>query len=75
MPLGISPIYLQFTDGRHRPAEPLTVPGSDLLGDVAEELFLFEGHLPSPLFGPLMLVAYQVQDAMDHQKDNHFHLI
>jgi hypothetical protein len=55
--------------------EALTLPGSDLLGDVAEEFFLFEGHLPGPLFGPLMLIPNQVQDAMDYQKDNHFHLI
>jgi hypothetical protein len=40
-----------------------------------EQLFLFEGHLPGPLFSPLMLVANQVENAMDHQKDNHFHVI
>ena len=37
-----------------------------------EEFRLFEGHLPGPFFRPLMLIANQVKDSMDHQEDDHF---
>ncbi len=40
-----------------------------------KEFFLLEGHLPGPFFRPLMFVSNQVKHAMDHQQDNHFHLV
>ena len=49
--------------------------GLILLEGFAKLLFLFEGHLPSPFFRPLMLIANQVQDSMDHQEDDHFHFV
>jgi len=40
-----------------------------------EKFLLFEGHLPGFFFRPLMLVADQVQDAVDHQKNHHLHSV
>jgi hypothetical protein len=45
------------------------------LDHLLEEFLLFEGHLSSPFFRPLMLIANQVEHPMDHQEDDHFHIV
>ncbi len=40
-----------------------------------KEFLLLEGHLPGAFSRPLMLIANQVKHSMNHQKDNHFHIV
>ena len=40
-----------------------------------KELFLFEGHLTSSFLRPLMLIAEKMKNTMDHQEDDHLHLV
>ena len=42
---------------------------------VMEEFFLFDSHLSSSLPRSLMLISEQMEHAMDHQEDDHFHTV
>ena len=48
---------------------------NSFLDDVLENLLLFEGHLTSPFPRPPVFISNQMEDPMDHQKDDHSHII
>jgi len=45
------------------------------LGRSLEKFSLSGGHLPSALFCPFVLIPDQVKNAMDHQQDDHPHVV
>jgi len=56
-------------------SQELGKKGLSYLGHLVEELSLPGGHLPGSLFASLVLIADQMENAMDHQQDDHSHFI
>ena len=47
----------------------------DFLSNAVEELFLFDSHLSGFLLCPFMFITEEMKNTMDHQENDHSHLV